>query len=175
MGLAGGLASNGQLGTGAVGTVTSVTATNATIVVAGSGAAPTIGIGTGIPLASVTGAAGLASPAFTGTVTAAAIVAETGIKTTAITSGALAQPAFSTGTAQQLSTTRDFFAIVALTATTIAGTCAIALSPDNTTYTTVATLTPGVSAAVESLGFAVPVNWWLRLTFTNATVVVTNY
>ena len=73
MGLGSGLAADGLSPGGGTGTVTSVTATNATIVVAGSAAAPTVGVGTGIPLASVTGAAPIASPTFTGTVNAPSI------------------------------------------------------------------------------------------------------
>lgn len=61
MGLAGGLATNGVGGGGGgAGTVTSVTAADGTIVVAGTASAPTVAVGTGIPVASITGAASTA-------------------------------------------------------------------------------------------------------------------
>jgi hypothetical protein len=105
----------------------------------------------------------------------AGIVGQAGIATDAITSGALSQPAFVSGTPQQLSTTRDMTAVIAFTATLAAGTCAVALSPDNVTYTTAATLSPGILNGVDSVAVAVPVNWRLRLTFSNGTAVVTEY
>ncbi len=63
-----------------------------------------------------------------------------------------------------------------------AGTCAIAISPDDSTYTTVGTV--AVPAAVNNLGVVkevVPVNlpngWYIKLTFTatRITVAASNY
>ena len=88
-------------------------------------------------------------------------------------SGSLTQPSFSTGVAQILSTTRNLGVHIAVTNTTIAGTAAIALSPDNSTFTTVQTLTSGVNASVLSTMVLLPAGWALKITFTNATVVVT--
>jgi hypothetical protein len=105
----------------------------------------------------------------------AGIVGQAGVATDAITSGALSQPAFVSGTPQQLNTARDMTAVIAFTATLAAGTCAVALSPDNVTYTTAATLSPGILNGVDSIAIPVPVNWYLRLTFSNGTVVVTEY
>lgn len=175
MGLAGGLASNGQLGTGAVGTVTGVTATNATIVVAGTGAAPTIGIGTGIPVANVTGAAPLASPNFTAGGDFVGIVGEAGIATDAIASGALPTVVPSSGTAFQCLTTRDVTLVTAVTATLLTGTATIALSPDNTTFSTLGVASPGVAASVDLVTMQVPAGWWVKLTLSNATVTCTYY
>src|ERR1700730_4358834 len=108
-------------------------------------------------------------------ITAGGVITEPGIATTAITSGALSQPAFVSGTPQQLSTTRDMTAVIAFTATLAAGTCAVALSPDGVTYTTAATLSPGILNGVDSIAIPVPVNWRLRLTFSNGTAIVTEY
>jgi hypothetical protein len=87
-----------------------------------------------------------------------------------ITSGALPTASYSSGVAQQNLTGKDIFVAVEVTATTIAGTCAIALSPDGTTYTTIATLTPAVNGAAEPYLIPVPAGWYTKLTFSNATV-----
>ena len=89
------------------------------------------------------------------------------------TSGSLTQPTFVTGTAQILSTTRDLSAHIAVTNTAAGGTAAIALSPDNSTFTTVQTLTSTVNSSVLSTMVLIPASWALKITFSNATVVVT--
>jgi len=59
-------------------------------------------------------------------------------------------------------------------------TCVIALSPDNVTYTTLAT--PGASAAQNNLGaetqavqVRLPQGWYIKLTFANCTVAASIY
>jgi hypothetical protein len=59
-------------------------------------------------------------------------------------------------------------------------TCTIAVSPDNVTYTTLAT--PGTSAAVNNLGaitegvcVPLPQGWYIKLTFANGTVAASIY
>lgn len=88
-------------------------------------------------------------------------------------SGSLATQAFSSTVGASVSATRDVSLNVAVTNTSIAGTCAIALSPDNSTYSTVQTLTSGVNASVLSTLIYVPAGWFVKMTFTNATVVAT--
>lgn len=61
-----------------------------------------------------------------------------------------------------------------------AATCVIALSPDNTTFTTLGT--PGASAAVNTTGAITedvqvewPQGWYLKLTFAHCTVAASVY
>src|SRR5205085_12241930 len=68
---------------------------------------------------------------------AAGHVACLGISANPVTSGALSTPTFSSGVGKQLLTTRDVFLIVPCTLNPTAGaagTVAVALSPDNVTY-----------------------------------------
>jgi hypothetical protein len=65
-------------------------------------------------------------------------------------------------------------------ATNNAATCAVAISPDNTTFTTIAT--PGTSAAVNNLGavtllssVVVPQGWYIKITFAHCTVAASIY
>ncbi len=100
-----------------------------------------------------------------------------------ITSGALpALGAWSSGTAQQNPVTRQIVVVVEVVTdgTANAATCAIAISPDDTTFTTVGT--PGASAAVNTVGavtlvssVTVPAGWWIKLTFAHCTVAASNY
>ncbi len=145
--------------------------------------------GTWIEPASITYAP-LASPTFTGTVTvpaAAAVGSATKLADLSsyltITSGALpAFGAWASGTAQQNPVARQITVCVEVVgdATNNAATCAIAVSPDNSTYTTVAT--PGASQAVNNLGATtslasvnLPNAWWLKLTFSHATIAASKY
>lgn len=145
--------------------------------------------GTWVEPASVTFAP-LASPTFTGTVTVPASAAATSATRLSDLSSALtivsgALPAFgawSSGTAQQNPVTRQITVNVEVVCdgTTNAATCAIAVSPDNSTYTTIAT--PGVSAAVNTVGgstslaaVSLPEAWWLKLTFSHVTVAASKY
>lgn len=132
----------------------------------------------------------LASPTFTGTVTvpaAAAVNAAPRINqlTSAltITSGTLPNlGAWSSGTAIQNPVARQITVNVAMVSsgTAATATCAIAISPDNVTYTTIGT--PTVSTAVNTVGALqlvtavnVPAAWYIKLTFSNATVAASIY
>jgi hypothetical protein len=94
-----------------------------------------------------------------------------------ITAGALPTVTLSSATGAQVSTTRDVNVYVPLAsdATNNAATCAVALSPDNTTYTTVATVS--VAAAINNLGaltlmksIRVPAGWYIKLTTSRMTI-----
>ena len=89
------------------------------------------------------------------------------------TSGALAQPTFVSGTQQAPSTTRDVTAYIAVTNTAAGGTATIALSPDNSTFTNLAVVTSTVNSSVHLATVIVPAGWFLKITLSNATVVVT--
>ena len=100
-----------------------------------------------------------------------------GLKTTAIAAGALPTLAFSSGVAKQVEATRDAHLVVPVTYTPTAGaaaTCALALSPDNLTYSTLVTVTVPLGTALDSfvdqVAVAVPAGWWVRLTVANATL-----
>ena len=67
--------------------------------------------------------------------------------------------------------------VVPVTYTPTAGaaaTCALALSPDNLTYSTLVTVTVPLGTALDSfvdqVAVAVPAGWWVRLTVANATL-----
>lgn len=150
--------------------------------------------GTWIEPASVTFAP-LASPTLTGTVTVPAAAAATSAPRLAqltsaltITSGALPTlSAWASGTAKQNPTTvttpaRQVVVVVEIVTdgTANAATCAIAISPDNTTFSTIAT--PGVSALVNTVGAVtlaanvlLPANWYIKLTFARCTVAASVY
>ena len=100
------------------------------------------------------------------------------------TSGALSTTsAWVSTTAKQISTTRTVFLVLEITfdGTANAASVAIALSPDNSTYSTVST--PAVSAAVNTVGgivmhagVQVPQGWYVKLTFgAHAAVAVGTY
>jgi hypothetical protein len=100
-----------------------------------------------------------------------------------IVSGTLPQlGAWASGTAQQNPTSRSIVVPLAVTgdATNNIATCAIAVSPDNVTFTTVATAS--FAAAVNNTGaIAVPVNvvlpagWWVKLTLSHTTIATSSY
>jgi hypothetical protein len=92
-----------------------------------------------------------------------------------IVSGALPTAALSSGVGAQLSTTRDVNAYIAITNTATGGTAAIALSPDNVTYSTVATVASAINASVTLVTVRVPAGWYLKVTATNATITSTTY
>jgi hypothetical protein len=131
---------------------------------------------------SVNSAGGIASTggaAFSGTVTAGAASATTGLprlnQVTAyltITSGALPTiSAASLATGTQVSTTRQTTLYIAATFTpgaAASATVTVALSPDNVTYTTliVETVPQGVAldGFVRMLTVVVPQNWYVQVT-----------
>jgi hypothetical protein len=100
-----------------------------------------------------------------------------------IVSGALSQLAvWVSGTAQQNPVSRTIEVVLAVTgdATNNAATCAIALSPDNVTFTTVVTVS--LAAAVNNTGAVtlpafvkVPTGWYIRLTLSHTTVAQSSY
>lgn len=98
----------------------------------------------------------------------------------AITSGTLPNTgAWISGTAKVNPVARPITVNVEVTSdgTNNAGTCAIAISPDNSTFTTIGTV--AVPAAINNLGVVVevvPVNlpngWYIKLTFTATRITV---
>lgn len=132
----------------------------------------------------------LASPTFTGTVTvpaAAAVNAAPRLSQLSsaltITSGTLPNLGTWTSTTPiQNPVARQITVNVAFVTngTANAATCAIAISPDNVTYTTIGTLT--ASTAVNTVGavqLVAPVNlpagWYIKLTFVQGTVAASIY
>lgn len=98
------------------------------------------------------------------------------------TSGALATTTFVSGTGKQILTTRQVALYVPVTfdATNNVATCAVALSPDNTTYSTVATISLAaavntVGAIVEMLSLIVPQGWYVKFTASHCTVGTGSY
>jgi hypothetical protein len=101
-----------------------------------------------------------------------------------VTSGTLPQlAAWVSGTAQQNPVTRPITVALAISddATNNAATVVVAVSPDNTTYTTLATVT--LPAAINNLGaetllncVPLPVGWYMKLTIgAHATVAQSSY
>jgi hypothetical protein len=99
-----------------------------------------------------------------------------------ILSGALPTQQLVSTTGAQISTTRDVDTYTLLTsdATNNIATCTVALSPDNSTYSTI--LTPSIAAAINNLGAVamslavrVPAGWYIKLTSTRFTIGVTTY
>lgn len=99
-----------------------------------------------------------------------------------ITSGALPTVSLSSTTAAQVSTARDVTAFVAITndGTNNAATCKVELSPNNSDFSTLATIS--YAAAINNLGaivylvpVRVPAGWWIKLTVTHAAITSTTY
>jgi hypothetical protein len=128
-----------------------------------------------------------ASPTFTGTVVVPAAAATTSAPrinqlTSALTVTAGTLPntgAWVSGTAKVNPVTRQITVNVEVTSdgTNNAGTCAIAISPDDSTYTTVGTV--AVPAGVNNLGVVtqvvpvtLPAGWFIKLTFTATRITV---
>lgn len=131
-----------------------------------------------------------ASPTFTGTVTVPAAAAVTSATKLAdlssyltIASGALPSfGAWASGTAQQNPVARQISVPLQMTsdASNNIATCAVAISPDNVTYTTVATVS--VAAAINNLGalallsnVTLPNAWYIKVTFSRIAVATSNY
>lgn len=105
-----------------------------------------------------------------------------GFQTTAITSGALSTISPSSGTATQVSTTRDVFLHQICTFNPTAGasaTCKVEISPDNVTFSTLITVTipAGITfdGTIPPLAFQVPAAWYVKFTTTNATLGTGTY
>ena len=100
-----------------------------------------------------------------------------------ITSGTLPQlSAWSSGTAQQNPVSRPITVVISPTGdnTNNAATVAIALSPDNSTFTTVSTWS--LASAVNNTGaittttcIPLPDGWWIKLTLSHSTVAQSSY
>ncbi len=139
--------------------------------------------------AQVTGAAALASPTFTGTVTVPAAVAVTSAPRLnqlspvgTVVSGALPTAQLVSGAGAQLSATRDVDAYTAITYNSLIATNAtasIALSPDNVTYSALTVITKPVGVAFAGeIGMErvrVPAGWYLRVTVVQAVLGLTTY
>lgn len=101
-----------------------------------------------------------------------------------VTSGALPQlAAWVSGTAQQNPVSRPITVALAITsdATNNVATVAVAISPDNTTYTTLTTVS--IAAALNNLGAVtllncvpLPYGWYIKLTISaHASVATSSY
>lgn len=128
--------------------------------------------------------------AFSGNVIAAAAAATTQVprisqltSALTITSGALPNTgAWVSGTGKINPVARQIVVALEIVTdgTANAATCAVAISPDDTTYTTIAT--PGASVAVNTVGVVtllssvtVPAGWFIKITFAHCTVAASNY
>jgi hypothetical protein len=99
-----------------------------------------------------------------------------------LASGALPTVSLSSGTAAQVSATRNVTAAIAITndATNNAATTKVELSPDNSTFTTLATIS--YAAAVNNTGaivflqsVSVPAGWYIKVTVAHAAITSTTY
>lgn len=97
-----------------------------------------------------------------------------------ITSGALPTQVFVSGTGAQILTTRQVTAYVTVTfdGTNNVASCIAALSPDDTTYSNVATASLAAAvnntgAILEAITLVVPAGWFVKLTLVHATAAVT--
>jgi hypothetical protein len=97
-----------------------------------------------------------------------------------ITSGALPTVTLSSGTAAQVSTTgwATLYVVLTADATNNAATGAIALSADNSTFTTVGTVSLAAAvnntgAIVEVVPVVVPQGWYVKVTVAHMTIGAT--
>ena len=86
----------------------------------------------------------------------------------------------SSGTGAQIDTNsdRETYTPVTFNAAAADATCAVAISPDNTTYTPLGTITHKSGLAngeIELIPVYVPGGWYLRLTAVNATIGTTTF
>jgi hypothetical protein len=86
----------------------------------------------------------------------------------AITSGALSTKSLTSGTGAQIDTTSDRYLAIVAAIVLASDTVAIALSPNNTTYTTLGTLTPGVVTSSDIFTVVVPAAWYVKVTVTGS-------
>lgn len=112
-----------------------------------------------------------------GSVTFTAATNQPGNGPNPITSGALPTVTLTSGTAAQISTTRASSLALYWTtdATNNAATVKVELSPDNTTFSTLDTMS--VAAAINNLGalqlltsIQVPQSWYVKVTVSRATI-----
>jgi hypothetical protein len=100
----------------------------------------------------------------------------------AVTSGSLSTVSPVSGTGFQVDTTTDRSLRVPVTYTPTAlaaATCVVAISPDNTTYSTLETRTVPIGTALDSFvlttSLGVPAGWYVKLTVTNGTLGTGTY
>jgi hypothetical protein len=105
-----------------------------------------------------------------------------GIWTSPQSSGALPTTTFVSGTGKQIDASQDRNLTVPVTFNPTAGaaaTCVVALSPDNSTYSTLGTETEPAGIAFDGtihlLRVYVPAVWYVKLTATNATIGTGTY
>jgi len=115
-----------------------------------------------------------------GTILFTGQVAAAGAVLNPATSGALSTTTLSSNTGAQLSATRDVDSVTILTLTPTGGAAAtvkVELSPDNSTYSTLITISDAISGPVVTIPLSVhvPAGWYLRLTSTQATIGATTY
>src|SRR5437868_1498455 len=106
-----------------------------------------------------------------------AVFSQVGFQTAVISSGALPTTTFVSGTGKQVSTLRDVNLVVPVTFNPTAGaaaTCAVALSPDNSTYTTLWTETEPAGVAfdgtIHGMNLFVPDGWYVKINVVKATL-----
>lgn len=99
-----------------------------------------------------------------------------------ISSGTLPTVAFNSGVAAQNTFGRDVNVVVPVTFTPTAGataTCVVALSADDSTFTTLVTMTVPLGTALDSFilpaTFLFPSLWWGKLTVTNGSIGTGHY
>ena len=99
-----------------------------------------------------------------------------------IASGALPTVTLSSGTAAQVATGRNVTLALALTfdASAADATAKIELSPDNSTFSTLATCkipnaTNPASGEVELVTVPVPAGWWVKVTVSHVTITSATY
>lgn len=99
-----------------------------------------------------------------------------------VVSGSLATTTFVSGTGKQISTTRDVDLYVPVTynASAADATLTVALSPDNSTYSTLGVETVKFATNPENGGIRilrvrVPAGWYVKLTAVNATIGTGTY
>ena len=94
------------------------------------------------------------------------------------TTGALATVTFVSGTGKQIDTAHDRFLVVPITLNPSGAntaTVAVALSPDNSTYSALGTTTipsnaSAIAGQIQLVSLLVPAGWYVKLTATNATI-----
>ncbi len=87
------------------------------------------------------------------------------------TSGSLSTVTLSSGTGAQVDSTSDRYIAVVISVTLVTDTVAFALSPDNVTYSTLGTLTPGVASSSDLFTLSVPAGWYIKCTVTGSATI----
>lgn len=100
----------------------------------------------------------------------------------AATSGGLPTVSLSSGTAAQIDTVYGRHVVASVTFTPTAGaaaTCTVAISPDDSTFSTLVVETVPIGTALDSfilpVSVYVPAGWYVKLTVVHATIGTTTY